>query len=69
MKDLEPNTRKLTTKKRTEEDLLNEKAENELKKIKEIEKMVDRSNLIYRANEYKLSFKNFRTIKTFLSNL
>ena len=31
----------------------------------EIEKSVNRENLIYRASEYIYSFKNFKTIKTF----
>ena len=47
------------------EDILNEEAKNELNKIKEIEKTVDRKNLVYRANEHAYSFKNFKTIKTF----
>ena len=38
----------------TRESALSEEAKNELNKIKEIEKTVDRENLIYRANEYNL---------------
>ena len=32
------------------ENILNEEAKNELNKIKEIEKTVDRENFVYRAN-------------------
>ena len=47
-------------------DVLNDnEAKKELDKIKEIEKNVDREKLIYEANEYTYSFKNFQTIKTF----
>ena len=31
----------------------------------ETEKTANRENLIYRASEYRYSFKNFQTIKTF----
>ena len=34
------------------EDILNKEVKNELNKITEIEKMVDRENLVYRASEY-----------------
>ena len=44
---------------------LTEEAKNELNKIKEIQKTVDREILVYRPNEYTYSFKNFRTINTF----
>ena len=40
-------------------------AKKELDKIKEIEKNVDREKLVYETDEYKYSFKNFQTIKTF----
>ena len=45
--------------------LNNDEAKNELDKIKEIEQNVDREKLIYKRNEYTYCFKNFRTIKTF----
>ena len=45
--------------------LINDEAKKELDKIKEIEKNVDREKLIYEANEYKYSFKNFQMVKTF----
>ena len=48
--------------------LNNDEAKKELDKIKEIEKNVDREKLIYETNEYKYSFKNFQTIKTFGEN-
>ena len=49
----------------TPENTLNEEAKNELNKIKEIEKTVDKENLVYRTNEYTYSFKHFRTINNF----
>ena len=45
--------------------LINDEAKKELDKIKEIEKNVDRENLIYETNEYKYSFKKFQRVKTF----
>ena len=45
--------------------LNNDEDKKELKKIKEIEKNVDRQKLIYKTNEYTYSFKNFQTMKTF----
>ena len=41
---------------------LKEEAKNELNKIKEIEKTVNRENLIYRTNEYTQSLKILYTI-------
>ena len=45
--------------------LNNEETRKELDKIKEIEKNVDRENLIYETNDDTYIFKNFQTIKTF----
>ena len=39
------------------ENTLSEEAKNELNKIKEIEKKVDRENLVYRANECNIVSK------------
>ena len=47
------------------ENTLTEKTKNELKKIKEIAKTVDRKNLVYGTNEYIYSFKIFWRINTF----
>ena len=47
------------------ESILSEEAKNELNKIKEIEKTVDREKLYYRTNEYTYNFQNFRTMNTF----
>ena len=47
------------------ENTLTEEAKYELKRIKEIEKMIERENLVYRTNEDTYSFKNFQTINTF----
>ena len=41
------------------------KLKQTLIKFKKIEKNVDREKLIYETDEYKYSFKNFQTIKTF----
>ena len=51
------------------ENIVSEVAKNELNKIKELEKTVDRENLFYRANEYKHSFKIFQTIETFVRDI
>ena len=45
--------------------LNNDEAKKVLDKIKEIEKNIDREKLIYETDEYKYSFKNFQTIKSF----
>ena len=44
---------------------LTEEAKKELDKVKDLEKTVERENLVYRTNEYTYCFKNFRTINTF----
>ena len=41
------------------------KQKKKLDKISEIEKTIDRENLVYKTNEYTYNFKNFQTIKTF----
>ena len=51
------------------ENTLTEEVKYDLKRIKEIEKMVDRENLVYRTNEHTYSFKNFPTINTFGKNI
>ena len=66
---LKPNTQKLTIKDAIPENTLTEEAKNELNKIKEIEKTVDRENLVYRTNDYTYSFKNVRAINTFGRNV
>ena len=45
--------------------LYNDEAKKELDKIKEIEKTIDRKNLVYKTNEYTYSFEKLQTIKTF----
>ena len=62
---MKPNTQKSTIKHVIPENTLTEEAKNELNKIKEIKKAVDRENLVYRRNEYTYSFKNFGIINTF----
>ena len=41
----------------------NDEAKKELDKVKGIEAAVDRENLVYRATEYTIIFKNVRTRK------
>ena len=45
--------------------LNNDEAKKSLIKLKKYKKYVDREKLIYKADEYTYSFKNFETIKTF----
>ena len=45
--------------------LNNDETKNELDKIKEIEKNVDRKKIVYETNEYSYDFKTFQTIRTF----
>ena len=59
---LKLNTQKFTIKDTVLENTLTEEAKNELNKIKEIEKTVNREKLVYRT---KYSFKSFRNINTF----
>ena len=59
------NTQKVTIKIVIPEDVLNDKAKKEMDEIVEIEKTVNRENLIYRAKEYTYSFKHFQTTKIF----
>ena len=49
---------KLTINDVISENVLNEEAKNELTKIKEIQKMVDRENLYYRTNKYISDLSN-----------
>ena len=47
---LKPNTQKLTIKHAIPENTLTAEAKNELNKIKEIQKTVDREHLVYKTN-------------------
>ena len=51
------------------ENAISEEAKNELNKIKEIEKTVDKENLYYRTNKYSFNFQNFWTIRTFVRDI
>ena len=62
---LKPNTQNLTIKDVIPEKRLHEKAKIELNKIKDIEEIVERENLVYRTNECMYSSKNVQTISTF----
>ena len=59
------NTLQLAIKDEILENKLSEEAKNQFNKIKEKEKTANRENLVYRTNEYTLSFKNFQSINTF----
>ena len=59
------NTQEITIKNIIPENILNDEAKNEIDRISKIEKTVDREKLVYRVSEYKYSFQNFQTIKTF----
>ena len=52
-------TQKLTIKDAIPENTLNEEAKNELNKIKEIERTVDREKLYYKTIKYTYNFQNF----------
>ena len=72
MKDVEvlkPIIQKSSIKYVIPENTLSEEAKNELNKIKEIEKMVDREWLYYRINEYTLNVQNCWTLNTFLRDI
>ena len=42
-----------------------DEAKEEINKIKEIEKNVDREKIVYNASEYEYDFRVFNTIRTF----
>ena len=62
---MKPNTKKLTIKGKIPKNTLTEEAKNELNKIKEIEKTVDREKFVYSTNEYTYDFRNFQAITTY----
>ena len=64
-KNVKPNIEESANKNVIPQDVLNDEAKNKLNQIKEIEKTLDRENLVYRASEYPYSFKNFQTKRTF----
>ena len=45
--------------------LINDEAEKEIDKVKEIENSIDRKKLIYKSNKYTYDFRKFLTIRTF----
>ena len=65
------NTLKSENKKLAIEDIIpksaynNYEAKEEINKITEIEKTIDREKIVYKASEYTCGFRNFRTIRTF----
>ena len=62
---LKPISKKLTIKDAIPESTLSEEAKNELIKIREIEKLVDREILYYKTNKYTYNFQNIGTIRIF----
>ena len=69
LKDLKPNIQESTIKVIIPEDVLNDEAKNELNKIKETEKTVEKENFIYRASKYTYSFKTHQIIKKFYKGI
>ena len=65
---LKPITQKLRIKDAIPENTLSEEAKNELNKIKDIEKMVNREEL-YKTNKYAYNFPIFGTIRTFVGDI
>ena len=63
------NTQELTVKNIIPENIMSDEAKKEMDNIVKIENTVDREKLTYRASEYTYSFQNFRTIKTFGSDI
>ena len=66
---LKSDAQKLTIKDAIPENTLSEEAKNELNKIKEIEKTVNRGVLVYITNQYTYCFKKFWTINTLGSDI
>ena len=60
-----PNTQTLTIKDAVTENEWTEEAKNKLNKIKNIEILVERENLVYRINEYTYNFQKSRTTSNF----
>ena len=48
---------------------LNPEIINEIKKIEEIEKKVDRNKMVYKGTNKTYDFRNFKTIRTFVNEL
>ena len=68
LKVLKPVEQKFTIKDTIPEDRLKEEAKM-TEKIKEIQKIVNRENLIYKTNKYVYNFQQFETIKFFAKNI
>ena len=60
-----PNAQQLVMKDVVPKDQLNEKAKNEIKKIKEIEKKLNREDLVFETKKYAYHFKQFKIIRLF----
>ena len=66
---MKPITQKLRIKDAIPENTLSEEAKNELNKIKDIEKTVNREELYYKTNKYAYNFPIFETIRTFIGDV
>ena len=69
LKVLKPDTQKLSIKYEIPEDKLSEEAKNEIVKIKEKEKIVNRENLIYKTSNFTYNFQQFETIRSFAKKI
>ena len=66
---LKPDVRQLSFIDKILEYQLSEEAKNEIDKIKEIEKLVNRRNSVYKIDNHTYSFQQFKTITFFAKNI
>ena len=59
------NIQRATIKNIFPENMLNDEAKKEMDKVLEIEKTVDRENLVYKTSGYEYSFQIFLIIRSF----
>ena len=59
----------LTIKDVIREDQLREETKNDTEETKEIEKMINRQNLIFETNKHIFNFQKFQTITSFAKNI
>ena len=61
--------KKLTIKDTIPYNQLSEEAKNEVGKVKKIEKILNRENLVYKTDNYTYSFQKFETIRSFAKTI
>ena len=66
---LKPVEQKLTIKDTIPYNQLSEEAKNEVGKVKKIEKILNRENLVYKTDNYTYSFQKFETIRSFAKTI